>query len=163
MTDIGASPLSTKRVSARSSMSIRCRSATSKKSNRQWSESEVSLLKSEAHRGIVRLMRMLPHRTKGAIRQQCAKHRIPIKRIMRDIADYRWRGRLPVNEKAHPLVREMVRHMNKQKTLTREVAERSGVRPETIVGWRYRKVPNLVNLIAALNTLDLDLQIVHRG
>lgn len=69
----------------------------------------------------------------------------------------RWRGKLPIPEHAHPLVRRLFIEMNRQQTTITEVAKRAGLRRGTISDWRYRKVPYLPHIIAAFNVIDYDL------
>lgn len=69
----------------------------------------------------------------------------------------RWRGQLPIPERAHPLVRQLVGLLNKHKTTISEVAPRAGVATSTISAWRYRANPSLENFEAVLNVLDLEL------
>ncbi len=75
----------------------------------------------------------------------------------------RWRGKLPIPEHAHPLVRQLFREMNAQCTTIREVAERATFRAGTISDWRYCREPTLCNFVAALNVLGLDLKIVEKS
>lgn len=75
----------------------------------------------------------------------------------RRYAGERWRGKIPVPERAHPLVRKLFEEMNAQLTTLNEVAERSGVDRQTISGWRYTGTPMTVNLVACFNALGLDL------
>lgn len=69
----------------------------------------------------------------------------------------RWRGKLVVPIHAHPLVRRLFEEMNRQMTTVSEVADRAGLRRGTISDWRYRRSPNVADLEAALNVLDLGL------
>lgn len=69
----------------------------------------------------------------------------------------RWRGKIPIPEHAHPLVRRLIVEANRQKTTMKEIAERSGLRYETISDWRYRRRPTVDHLIAAFNVLGLTL------
>jgi hypothetical protein len=72
----------------------------------------------------------------------------------------RWRGKLPVPEKCHPLARQLFLLMNEQRTTMKEVSDRAGISYQTISGWRIRRSPGLTVLIAALNVLGYDLEIV---
>ncbi|MBV5269020.1 MAG: helix-turn-helix transcriptional regulator [Afipia sp.] len=69
----------------------------------------------------------------------------------------RWRGKLPVPQKAHPLVRQFVDHANEQKTTIKEIATRAGMRRSTIGSWFHKSAPSVVMLEAALNVLGLEL------
>lgn len=69
----------------------------------------------------------------------------------------RWRGKIPIPPHAHPLVRGLVALANQQNTTMREIAERAGLRPETVCRWRYRNSPRIADLEAAYNTLDYTL------
>jgi hypothetical protein len=74
----------------------------------------------------------------------------------------RWRGQLAIPAHCNPLVRELFRRMNQQKTTIGEVAERSGFAHGTISDWRSRREPRLSHFVAVLNVLDLDLVIRAR-
>jgi len=74
----------------------------------------------------------------------------------------RWRGRLPVPEHAPPLVKKLIALANQQKTTLREIADRAGIRYETISDWRYRRQPILENLVAAFNVLGFELAVVPK-
>lgn len=74
----------------------------------------------------------------------------------------RWRGKLPIPQHAHPLVRRLIEEANEQKTTLTEIAERAGLRPGTVSDWRYSRAPTVPNLIAAFNVLGLDLSVVPR-
>lgn len=74
----------------------------------------------------------------------------------------RWRGKLPIPARAHPLVREFVQHANEQQTTLKEIAERGGIRRGTIGAWFYKCTPRVDYLEAALNVLGLELCIRKR-
>jgi hypothetical protein len=80
----------------------------------------------------------------------------------RRFANERWRGRIPIPDRAHPLVRRLVAEMNKRRVTVREIAARAGVDYQTISAWRYRAQPSLENLIACFNALGCDLVVIHR-
>lgn len=69
----------------------------------------------------------------------------------------RWRGKLPMPEKAHPLVRQFVEHANDQMTTLKDVARRAGMRRSTIGSWFTKSTPRVDMLEAALNVLGLEL------
>lgn len=69
----------------------------------------------------------------------------------------RWRGKLPIPRHVHPLVRRLFVEMNAQQTTLTEVAERAGIRRETISEWRYRYTPRVADLDAAMHVLGLEL------
>jgi hypothetical protein len=71
----------------------------------------------------------------------------------------KWRKPLPIPKHAHPIVRELYRQMNRQQTTMLEVAERSGLRRQTIWDWANRVNPRLSDLEAALNVLGFELAI----
>lgn len=71
--------------------------------------------------------------------------------------DLRWRGKLPVPEHAHPIVRRLIREANAQQTTLTEIARRAGVRRCSIMQWGRRNHPRLDQVQAALNVLNLDL------
>lgn len=76
--------------------------------------------------------------------------------------DRRWRGRIPVPPHAYPLVRRLVEEANRQKTTLTEIADRTGIRRETLSDWRYRRLPRVDLLEAAANVLGLELRLVRR-
>lgn len=75
----------------------------------------------------------------------------------------RWRGKLPVPDHAHPIVRRLIREANSQKTTLTEIAHRAGVRRCSIMQWGRRNHPRLDQVQAALNVLDLDLYVGPKG
>ncbi len=76
------------------------------------------------------------------------------------MTDYskRWRGKLPIPQHAHPLVRETFRIMNAKSSLASEVAGKAGVSPCTIYGWKEVN-PSLDTFQAVLNALGFELVI----
>ena len=74
----------------------------------------------------------------------------------------RWRGKLPIPQHTHPLIKQLFQEMNRQMATLSEVAERSGYRRCTISDWRYRTEPRLSDLDAVLNTLGLELTVRRR-
>lgn len=69
----------------------------------------------------------------------------------------RWRGKLPIPEHVHPMVRRLFELMNLQQTTMSEIARRAGMRRGTISDWRYRRNPGLTELAAAFNALGYEL------
>lgn len=65
---------------------------------------------------------------------------------------------LSVPETAHPLVRELWRHMNDQRAPLRDVAEKAGVGYNAMVGWRTRRLPRIDDLEACFNVLGYTLR-----
>lgn len=74
----------------------------------------------------------------------------------------RWRGKLPIPEHAHPLVRRLIEEANRQKTTLTEIANRAGHRRGTLSDWRYRREPRVGSLVAAFNVLGFELKAVRR-
>ena len=74
----------------------------------------------------------------------------------------RWRGKLPIPQHSHPLVRQFFTELNEQQTTITEVANRSGHFRGTISDWRYNREPTISSFEAALNVLDLELKIVPK-
>lgn len=77
-----------------------------------------------------------------------------------DLAPHRgqyFRGRHPIPEHAHPLVRQFVEAMNREGALRCEVSSRSGVSLSTMRGWDVRHAPRLPELEAAGNALGYEL------
>lgn len=73
----------------------------------------------------------------------------------------RWRGKIPIPSHAHPLVRKLVELANSDMTTMTEVAERAGLRPETVSNWRYRNSPRIADYEAAINALGYEIRIVE--
>lgn len=69
----------------------------------------------------------------------------------------RWRGKVPIPKKAHPLVRQLFKMMNADGITLRELAEMSGVGVKTLSDWRYRRAPTLALFIAAANALGMEV------
>lgn len=74
----------------------------------------------------------------------------------------RWRGKLPIPQRAHPLVRELFAEMNRQMVTMRELGQRAGMRYQGLSAWRYNRNPYLPNFIAAANSLGLELRLVRK-
>lgn len=74
----------------------------------------------------------------------------------------RWRGKLPIPDHTHPLIRRLFAELNQQQTTITEVAERAGFRRGTISDWRYTREPRISDLDAALNVLGLELAVKHK-
>lgn len=69
----------------------------------------------------------------------------------------RWRGKIPMPEHAHPLVRCLYAEMNKQHATIMEVAERAGVCRQMIWNWGRLRHPKLDAIEACFNVLGLRL------
>lgn len=76
--------------------------------------------------------------------------------------DARWRGKLPIPKHAHPLIKKLFEEANAQQTTMTEIGERANIRRKTMSDWRYRRLPRVDLLEAALNTLDLELVVRRR-
>lgn len=70
---------------------------------------------------------------------------------------HRWRGRLPIPKRAHPLVRALYIAANQRGMTMTEIAERAGVRRRTIAEWTQRRSPGIAPLEACFNVLGLEL------
>lgn len=77
-------------------------------------------------------------------------------------AEARWRGKLAIPQKCHPLIRRMFEIMNSEQVMISEVAPRAGVCRHTFNIWRKRQSPRLFDFEAALNALGYELRIVRR-
>ncbi len=66
-------------------------------------------------------------------------------------------SRLSIPEKAHPLVRQLIKEMNHQRIGLTDMAERAGVSRRTFAGWRIRHTPRIAELEACYNVLGLTL------
>lgn len=71
----------------------------------------------------------------------------------------RWRGKLRIPTKCHPLVRRLFILMNEQNAQIQEVADESGVSRSTFWSWGHTRMPGVDKLEAALNTLGFRLKI----
>lgn len=107
--------------------------------------------------------------THEAILQPCVSPRNPQmnkRRSMRNLAAGRgrnkWAGKLPVPDKAPPLVRELYTMMNRDRLMIKDVAEGSGVSPATVSDWRYTRSPSLSTFEAVLNNMGYKLKIVRQ-
>ncbi|RTL99751.1 hypothetical protein EJV44_04530 [Ancylobacter aquaticus] len=98
------------------------------------------------------------------VRHRAEKGQPPPNRVRRLASggEARWRGRLPMPRHAHPLVRQLIMEMNARQMLVSEVAAEAGFRACTISEWRYRRIPKLDLLQAALNVLGLELVILPK-
>ena len=74
----------------------------------------------------------------------------------------RWLGRLPIPERAHPLVRRFYALINTEQATLTDLADRSGLNRRTMSDWRYNRMPTISNFEAALNALGYELRIVKR-
>ena len=69
---------------------------------------------------------------------------------------------LRVHEHAHPLVRALVAHLNKERLTLSDVAARCGVDRRVMHKWRIRSNPSLNLFCAALDAAGLELRIVRK-
>jgi hypothetical protein len=74
----------------------------------------------------------------------------------------RWRGKIPIPDHAHPLVRRLIELANQDQTTMGEVAVRAGLQPKTVCNWRYRNSPRIGDYEAAVNALGYEIKIVER-
>jgi len=74
----------------------------------------------------------------------------------------RFRGKLPIPQHAHPLVRRLFEIMNQQMVCMTDVAPRAGFRRRTLAEWGARRNPTITNFEAVLNALGYELRIVRR-
>lgn len=99
------------------------------------------------------------HRKTGTPR---GAHPVSLGNLSYGRGDLRWRGKLPIPARAHPLVRSLFEYANAEKTTMTEIADRSGIPRGTLSGWRYSVTPNIASLEAALNVLGLELCVRKR-
>lgn len=76
------------------------------------------------------------------------------------IGGERWRGKLPVPEHAHPLVRDLVRELNEQRTTISEMADRAAVCRQAVRKWQDSTMPRVDLLDACFNALGYRLAVV---
>ena len=67
--------------------------------------------------------------------------------------------KLTVPDHVHPLVKVLFEEMNRQQIGVCDIADRSGVNKNTIIGWRKRAVPNLVNIEACYTVMGYQLKL----
>ena len=68
----------------------------------------------------------------------------------------------PVAPRAHPLARRFFELLAEQGVALTDVAGRAGLAVATLVKWKYRHVPQVDTLEAALNALGYELRILRR-
>lgn len=76
--------------------------------------------------------------------------------------DMRWRGKINIPQHTHPVVKKLFEEANEQMTTITEIAGRASINRGTISDWRYRAMPTVDLLEAALNALDLELCVRRR-
>jgi hypothetical protein len=96
-------------------------------------------------------------RPEGSLRGKLAAMRREGIKLVDRQSRSRFRGRMSVPKHAHPAVRKLFAEMNRQRTTIDEVAERSGLSTAGISEWRYRRMPKIDTLEAALNVLGFEL------
>ena len=128
-----------------------------RKAGDKWSLAEVSVLRERASMGMSAVVAMLPNRPRTAIHKKAQDEGIQIARLT---IKSRSRGRLKVPPSAHPLVKTLIVEANKAGVTLCEMEEQAGLGNGTISEWRRRRSPGLCNLIAAFNSIGLDLQVV---
>lgn len=132
-----------------------------------WTLRALEIGRTKIHAGHVAALTNALHVTEEALLKPCRSTRNPQisrRRAMRNLAAGRggnkWAGKLPIPDKALPLVRELYEMMNRQKLMIKDVAEGSGVSPATVSDWRYTRSPSLQTFEAVLNNAGYKLQIV---
>lgn len=73
------------------------------------------------------------------------------------------RGYKPAPAHAHPLVKQLIIEMNKQRATFGDIAGRTNIGIDTMRFWQRRHMPRLDLFDAALNALDLELVIRPLG
>ncbi len=68
---------------------------------------------------------------------------------------------LKIPQRAHPLVRELIKEMNYQRIGVKDMAQRTGVAYETMKRWPYTVTPHLANLEACFTVLGKKLKPVN--
>lgn len=102
-------------------------------------------------------------RNGGQWKSEAARQRSINAMTMANIAGGKYRGKLTIPTKAHPLVRHLFKIMNQQMATLSEVAEEAGTTRHVISQWRTQNLPRLDTLIAAFNSLGWDLCAVKQG
>jgi hypothetical protein len=74
----------------------------------------------------------------------------------------RWAGKIPDPVRAHPLVRDLVAEMNRQRVCFSHLAARIGCARTTPSMWRYNRTPQIDLFSDACAALGLELAIVAR-
>jgi transcriptional regulator with XRE-family HTH domain len=127
-----------------------------------WTPDEDTILKSFAGGGMFELRRQLPDRSRASIKGRASRLGIKIRWLPSGSNEAK-RGKRPIPRNAHPLVRQLVREINRQGAFLYEVGDRAGVARQTIAKWCYIRNPEITGLIAVANVLDMDLRLVRRG
>lgn len=129
-----------------------------------WTARELALLRLHAPTGTRGVRKHLPHRSRSSIRHKAKVLGIDVPcSPSGDVDGKRHRGKLPIPQHCHPFVRKVFEEANAQRSTLAEIAKRSGVNRERFSDWKRRSEPRISELVAVLNTLDLDLVIVPKG
>ncbi len=67
--------------------------------------------------------------------------------------------RMPIPQRAHPLVRRLYAEMNRQQIGVTDMAERTGIARNAINDWKDRSNPQVQNLDACFAALGLQLTV----
>lgn len=70
------------------------------------------------------------------------------------------RYRMKVPAHAHPLVKQLIEHMNDRDLRKFDVADRAGVYPKSLSDWSKGATPSLGNFEAVCNAVGLRLALV---
>lgn len=127
--------------------------------NHRWTPAEDATLNRLYHLGTQELRRALPGLSDKQIRGRAHRLGLHIPRMASPLDESR-RGKTPIPSHAHPLVRDLIREANKQGAYLHEIAERAGLKRQTISKWRYCVNPHFIGFIAAANALGLDVKLV---
>ena len=68
---------------------------------------------------------------------------------------------LKVHANCHPIVRQFIAILNRERITLTSVAARAGLERHTLAMWRVRRNPNLVTLEAALNAIGYELRVTR--
>lgn len=129
-----------------------------------WSAAEDSVIHELAGQGSGPIHKILPHRSRAAIRQRARYLGIQVK--WTHGVGYKMpkrRRAKPIARGSNPLVRHLITELNKRELTWAEAEAKAGVAVGTIRAWKSRSMPRLDNFTAALNAIGLDLKIVRLG
>ena len=74
---------------------------------------------------------------------------------------YRFRTLRKLNNRSYdPAVSKLFKEAQLQKITLKEISIKAGLNKGALTHWRFRIIPNIINLRAALNVVGLDLKVI---
>lgn len=121
-----------------------------------WTPSEDAIIIKHATEGSRSLHNLIPWRRMGGIRRRARRLKVVIPHGHFFLAKHQ-----RVAEHVHPLVKELFAELKRRNLSMQSLGKVSGVSVGSVANWK-RNGPGLVNFLAVLNSIDLDLSIVPR-